>query len=81
MAEKVTSLEGAVELINGRLTLLIPLAEGGDQFVACTRTIAHLDGDYLNIIIPEWLAKNVGMSEGSRVVIDNRDGTFNLSLV
>jgi hypothetical protein len=31
--ENVTSLEGAVELINGRLTLSIPLAEGGDQFV------------------------------------------------
>jgi hypothetical protein len=33
------------------------------------------------VVIPDWMAKKVGIGEGSRVAIDNRDGRFNITLV
>jgi hypothetical protein len=53
----VTSLEGPVEKIDGKLALRIPLDAGGDQFIRCTRGISEIEGDCLKIIIQEWLAE------------------------
>ncbi len=65
--EGVTSLEGPVESIDGELTLRIPLAAGGARLKRCARSISYVDGDFLNIIIPGWLADKINISDGSIV--------------
>jgi len=55
-ADSITSLEGPVERIDGKLTLTIPLDAGGSEFVRRTRGIAKIEGDCLKIVIQEWLA-------------------------
>ena len=74
----ITSLEGPVELVDDKLTLRIPLAAGGTELIECSRGIAHVTGEELHIIVPQWLATKLGILEGSRVVVDNRDGKFNI---
>ena len=54
--EEVMSLEGPVLKINGELVLIIPLFAGGDELVECSRGISQVQGDFLKIVIPEWLA-------------------------
>ena len=76
--EDFTSLQGPVEKVDGRLVLRIPLAAGGDQFIECSRGIAHVDGEYLCIEIPDWLAAQLRVDEGSPVSVDNRDGKCNI---
>ena len=76
--ENPVSLEGPVERIDGKLTLLIPLAAGADQFIEYSRGISEIDGEYLKIVIPEWLAGMLRIEEGHRVSVDNKDGKFNI---
>ena len=78
MSENITSLSGPVELVNGRLMLQIPLAGGGDQFIDVSRGIGVVVGDELHVTIPDWLAKRLGIVEGTVVDIDNRDGKLNI---
>ena len=59
----VTSLEGPVEKIDGKLTLRIPLDAGGDHFIRCTPGLSVIEGNCLNIVIHEWLA---GSSESKK---------------
>jgi hypothetical protein len=77
--DDVISLEGPVERIDGKLVLRIPLEAGGDQFIECSRGIANVDGEYLNVIIPEWLANKLLIEEGDLVSVSNANGKFNLS--
>jgi hypothetical protein len=79
--EDVTSLEGPVELVDGKLTLLIPLEEGGDEFVDCSRGISEIQGDCLKIVIPEWLAGSLRVEAGDMVSVNNANGKFNISPV
>ena len=74
-------LEGPVEMIDGKLTLAIPLAEGGEMLQVSAGSIAYLANDCLNVVIPDWLAQKIGITAGSRVAVDNRDGRFNITLV
>ena len=74
----VTSLQGPVEKVDGKLVLRIPLSVGGDQFIACSKEISELDGEYLKIIIPEWLAGMLRIHAGTVVSIDNENGKFNI---
>ena len=74
----VTSLQGPVEKVAGKLLLRIPLAAGGDQFIECARGISQVKGEYLNVFIPEWLAGSLRIDEGSLVTVDNADGKFNI---
>ena len=76
--ENVTSLQGPVEKIEGKLVLFIPLSAGGDQFIECSRGISEVQGEYLKIIIPEWLAGTLRIEEGSVVTVDNENGKFNI---
>ena len=76
--ENVTSLKGPVEKIDGKLMLRIPLAAGGTAFVISSRGIGEVDGEYLNIVIQDWLAEKLGISEGSLVTADNANGKFNI---
>jgi hypothetical protein len=78
MISDVTSLEGAVEKIDEKLTLLIPLAAGGDQFVECCRGISEIEGDGLRITIPEWLSGMLSIKEGTLVCVQNENGQFNI---
>jgi orotate phosphoribosyltransferase len=76
--ENIISLKGPVESIAGRLVLRIPLAAGGNQLIACSRGIAEVDGECLNVSIPDWLARELGIEEGSQVRVDNSEGKFNI---
>lgn len=74
----ITYLQGPVEKVDGKLVLSIPLSAGGDQFIECSKTISELNGEYLKITIPEWLAGMLRIDEGSMVSIDNKDGKLNI---
>ena len=74
----VTSLQGPVEKIEGKLTLFIPIAAGEDQFIECSRGIGEVEGEYLRITIPEWLSGMLGIEEGSIVSVDNEGEKFNI---
>jgi len=76
--ENVLSLEGPVLKINGKLVLMIPLSAGGDELVDCSRGISELQGDFLKIVIPEWLAGMLRIEEGDLVCVDNTDGKFQI---
>ena len=73
-------LEGPVDLIDGKLTLAIPLADGGAKLQDSARSISYVANECLNVVIPDWLASKLGIVEGTRVMIDNRDGRFNITL-
>lgn len=81
MDDDVTSLEGPVERVNGKLTLLIPLEAGGDEFVECSRGISEIEGDCLKIVIPEWLAGSIRVEAGDLVSVNNANGKFNITAV
>jgi hypothetical protein len=79
--DDVTSLQGPVEKIDGKLTLLIPLEAGGDQFVECSRGIGEVWGKYLKIEIQEWLADSLRIQDGDLVSVNNANGKFNIQPV
>ena len=70
-------LQGPVELVDGKLTLTIPL-EFGSGLVECSRGIGEVRDRDLVIIIQDWLAAKLGIIEGTIVHVDNRNGKFNL---
>ena len=78
MSEKI-SLEGPVELIDGKLTLQIPLVAGGDKLAPLARGIGQVDGENLNVVIQPWLAEKLRIYAGSLVVVDNDNGKFTIT--
>lgn len=76
--ENITSLQGPVEKVDGKLVLFIPLSADGDQFIECSKEISEVLGECLKIIIPEWLAGMLRIEEGSLVSGDNANGKFNI---
>jgi hypothetical protein len=76
--DHVTSLQGPIEKIDGKLTILIPLEAGGDQFIECSRGISEIQGDFLKVTIPEWLSGMLRIDEGSLVSVNNAGGKFNI---
>jgi hypothetical protein len=76
--DDVTSLQGPIEKIDGKLTILIPLEDGGNQFIECSRGISEIEGEYLKITIPEWLSGMLRIEEGSLVSVNNANGKFNI---
>ncbi len=76
----ITSWTGLVEKTDGKLVLRIPLASGGDELVACTQEAGKVEGDFLNIVIVDRLAEELGIFEGSTVDVDNADGKFHIRL-
>ena len=78
VSDDVTSLQGPVEKIDGKLILRIPLEAGASEFLDCSRVISEVEGDYLKITIPEWLAGMLRIYEGSLVSVDNANGKFNI---
>jgi hypothetical protein len=74
----ITCLTGPVETVDGKLVLRIPLAAGGSELVACSRGIGEVEGDFLSIVIEEWLAEKLGIAEATSVVVDNTNGRLNI---
>ena len=77
--EDVMSLEGPVLKVNGELILLIPLADGGAELIECSRGISEVQGEFLKIVIPEWLAGMLRIEEGDLVCVHNTDGKFHIT--
>ena len=76
--EKVTWLQGPVLKINGELVLIIPLSVGGSELMDCSRGISEVQGGFLRIVIPEWLAGLLRIDEGDLVCVDNADGKLHI---
>jgi len=77
--ENVMSLEGPVLKVKGELLLLIPLADGGSELMDCSRGISEVQGEFLKIVIPEWLAGMLRIEEGDLVRVDNTGGKFHIN--
>ena len=71
------ALEGPVLKVNGELMLLIPLADGGPELVECSRGISEVHGEFLKIVIPEWLAGLLRIEEGDLVCVES-DGKLHI---
>jgi hypothetical protein len=76
--EEVMSLEGPVLKVNGELLLLIPLEAGGAELIDCSRGISEVSGEFLKIVIPEWLAGMLRIEEGDLICVSNTDGKFHI---
>ena len=73
-----TSLQGPVLMVNGKLTLMIPLEEGGAEYMSCSRGDSEVQGSCLRIAIPEWLAGMLRIDEGDIVQVSNWDGKLRI---
>ena len=69
-----TELQGPVLKVNGQLMLLVPLEDGGAEFVDCARGVSEVEGPCLKIAIPDWLAGMLRIDEGDIVCVSNWDG-------
>jgi hypothetical protein len=72
------SVHGPVERVGDELILRIPLSVGGEQLAPLATKIARIDGDFLVVGIPRWLADKLQVDEGSVVDVDNANGKFNI---
>jgi hypothetical protein len=73
------SLEGPLESIDGKLVLRIPLEAGGNKLAPFARGISEIESDYLKVIIQPWLAEKLRVSADSLVIVDNKNGKFNIT--
>jgi hypothetical protein len=73
------SIEGPVELMNGELILRIPLETGGNQLAPPARGIGNIEGNFLSVHIQPWLAEMLRIGPGSFVLVDDRNGKFNIT--
>jgi hypothetical protein len=73
------SLEGPVELEDGRLTIRIPLEVGGDQLAPFAKGIGEIQGADLVVVIQPWMATMLNIGPGSLVFVDNANGKFNVT--
>jgi hypothetical protein len=73
------SLEGPVELVEGKLMLRIPLSSGGDNLAPAARGIGQIKGEYLCIVIRPWLAEKLRIDVGSLVIVDNLSGKLSIA--
>jgi len=75
------SLQIVAAIVDGKMTLMVPMEEGGRELSECTRGIAGIEGKNLRIVLPDWLADKVGVQDGSLVEVDNEGGKFNFVVV
>jgi hypothetical protein len=72
-------LEGPVLKVAGQLMLVIPLSVGGsDRMLECSRGISEVQGEFLKIVIPEWLAGLLRIDEGDFVRVSSADGKLEI---
>jgi len=65
-------------MTDGKLVLNVPLANGGSEFVECSKGISKVEEKYLKIVVPDWMATKMGFGKGSLVDINNRDGKLHI---
>jgi len=75
--ENVMALEGPVLKVNGELLLLIPLVDASPETVERSRSISEVQGKFLKIVIPEWLAGMLEIEEGDLVRVQS-DGELRI---
>ena len=78
MSEPI-SIQGPVELIDGKLVLRIPRSAGGDALAPLARGIGRIEGQNLVVVIEPWLADNLRIGEGSLVIVDDVNGKFHIT--
>ncbi len=76
--EEVKSLEGPVLKVNGELVLFIPLSVGGEELIELSRGISEVEGEFLRINIPVWLAAVLRIEEGDLVCVHKVGGMFRI---
>jgi hypothetical protein len=76
--ETLMSWEGLVIKVGGELMLLISLDGAGSELMECSRGISKVHGEYLKIVIPEWLASMLRIEEGDLVSVGSADGQFHI---
>lgn len=76
---KPISIEGPVELIDGKLTLKIPLDVGGRELAPLASDIGTVDDGFLTVVIKPWLAEKLRIGAGSLVFVDNKNGKFTIT--
>ena len=76
--KEAMSLVGPVLKVDGQLMLLIPLDSGGSELIECSRGISEVQGDFLKIAIPDWLAGMLRINEGDLVCAHNGDDKFHI---
>jgi hypothetical protein len=74
----MVSLEEPVLKVAGQLMLLIPMDCGGSELAESSQGIAEIHGEFLKIVIPEWLAGVLRIAEGDLVCVHNSDGEFHI---
>jgi hypothetical protein len=78
MEKEAMSLKGPVLKVDGQLMLLVPLDSGGAELVECSPGISGLAGNFLKIVIPEWLAGVLRVEEGDLVCVSNGEDEFHI---
>jgi hypothetical protein len=78
--EDVMSLEGPVLKVNGELVLFIPLSAGGEELIELSRGISEVEGEFLKINIPVWLAAVLRIEDGDLVCVRKAGGMFRIGL-
>jgi hypothetical protein len=78
--EDVMSLEGPVLKVNGELVLFIPLSAGGEELIELSRGISEVEGEFLKINIPVWLAAVLRIEEGDLVCVRKAGGMFRIGV-
>ena len=76
--QELMSWEGLVVKVGEELMLLIPLDGGGSELMECSRCTSEVQGEFLKIVIPEWLAGMLRIEEGDVVYVDNACGQFHI---
>ena len=74
-------VEGPVELIDGKLILLIPFDVGGVASEAHKLGIGEVDGECLKVVVQPWLAEKLRIGPGSlvNVSVDTDQGNFSIT--
>jgi hypothetical protein len=71
-------LEGPVLLVNGEYVLLIPLNDGGAELVECSRGIGEVQGEFLKIVLPQWLVGVLRVEAGDIIRVGSEEGKFRI---
>jgi hypothetical protein len=74
--ENMVSLEGPVFEMDGQLMLLVPLESASAEVIEKNRGMAEVCGEFLKIVIPDWLAGVLWIEEGDMVSIQSSNGDF-----
>jgi hypothetical protein len=75
--ENVLALEGPVLKVNGELMLFVALADEGSEFAQRSPAITEVQGEFVQILIPEWLAGLLDIEEGDLVRVQS-DGRLHI---